>query len=104
VRRLAALITGIVGGFAALRWLRGARRHEVEAQPEEGADPRAETLRRQLAEARAALGDEDEFDAREVPIDRAEPVPLDLDERRRRVHAEGRAQAEAMRRPGGDSA
>jgi hypothetical protein len=104
VRRLAALITGIVGGFAAFRWLRGARRHDVETPLEEGPDPRADTLRRQLAEARAALGDEDEFGAGEVPVDRAEPAPLDLDERRRRVHAEGRARAEAMRPPDGESA
>jgi hypothetical protein len=104
VRRLTALITGILGGLAALRWLRHGRRDGLEAPPAEGADPRAETLRRQLADARAALGDEDEFASGEVPVDRAEPAPLDPDERRRRVHAEGRAAAEAMRPPGGDAA
>jgi hypothetical protein len=97
VRRLAALITGLVGAITALRWLRRSRGREGEPAGGEVADPRAETLRRQLAEARAAHGEPDDYDSGEVPVDRAEPVALDPDERRRQVHAEGRAAAEAMR-------
>jgi hypothetical protein len=108
VRRLTALITGILGGIAALRWLRRGRRRDAGAPPgprvEETPDPRAETLRRRLHEARADAADPNEFDAGEVPVDRAEPVPPGPDERRRRVHAEGRAAAEAMRPPDGDAA
>jgi hypothetical protein len=107
VRRLAALIAGIVGGIAALRWLRGGPRHDGEAPPgapvEDSPDARAATLRRRLDEARAVAADPDEFDAGEVPVDRAQAVPPGPDERRRRVHAEGRAAAEAMRRPGDDA-
>jgi hypothetical protein len=108
VRRLAALVTGILGGFAALRWLRAGRRRHVEQfpppPPEGGSDPRAESLRRRLDEARAVAADPAEFDPGEVPVDRAEALPSGPDERRRRVHAEGRAAAEAMRRPGADDA
>lgn len=74
------------------------------APPDEGADPRAESLRRRLDEARAVAADPAEFDAGEVPVDRAEAVPPGPDERRRTVHAEGRAAAEAMRRPRDDAA
>ena len=39
----------------------------------------------------------EEFEAAETPVDRAEPAP-EVDERRRRVHDEGRRAAERMRR------
>ena len=39
----------------------------------------------------------EEFEAAETPVDRAEPAP-EVDERRRRVHDEGRRTAERMRR------
>lgn len=90
----------------------------------EPADPRADELRRKLAEARRTLPDEEDFEvagmgaetlvedaprstARAAP---APPPPADADEApppadefeamRRRIHEEGRAAAEEMRRAG----
>ena len=110
MRRLAALISGVMGGIAAVRWLRRTRRataHEAAVgADEERADPRAETLRRRLEEARAVVGDQDEFDTGEVPVDRAEHAPPGPAERRRHVHAAARQAANAMRRraqPGEDA-
>lgn len=83
------------------------RRQRLEVQSAGGElpggepDPRAEALRRRLDETRAVVGEQETFDAGEVPVDRAEPVPADPDELRARVHAEGRAAADAMRRAGG---
>lgn len=61
-------------------------------------DPRADELRRKLAESRALAGERDEFEAGETTVDRAEPVPAAPDDRRRDVHAEGRAAVERMER------
>ena len=85
MRRLHAWITGAAGGLAAYRFLR-RRGGDAEAEPEAGPDPRAEELRAKLAEAHA-----DEAEA--AP----EPAPEEsLDERRRRVHEEGRAAIDEM--------
>ena len=61
-------------------------------------DPRAEELRRRLAEARTVVGERDEFEAAEVSVDEAEPAPPNVDDRRREVHEAGRAAADEMRR------
>ena len=53
--------------------------------------------RRKLAEARTMVEEREEFESAETPVDRAEPAP-EVDERRKRVHAEGRRTAERMRR------
>jgi hypothetical protein len=87
MRRIVAWIAGAAGGVAAYRLLRrwGA---ELETWPEPAAaepDARAEELRAKLAESR-----EEERPAAEVAS------PESPDERRRRVHEEGRAAIDEM--------
>jgi hypothetical protein len=99
-------------------------RSRVRSSPAEAADPRAEELRRKLVEARTDSAEEEDFQAagmgaetmveeqpRRTPA--PEPEPADVEERppsdefeamRRRIHEEGRAAADEMRRgsePGG---
>ena len=93
------------GAFAATAAVRRLRRVGAPAGP----DPRAEELRRKLAEARESAAAEDDLD---VEGALAEPLveerttrndsPVvpggdDVDEARRRIHEEGRAAAEDMR-------
>ena len=105
MRRLLTLLSGAIAGFGLYRLLAGRRQapvYEGPPEPEPGDDPRAEELRRRLAEARTIVEEREEFEAAETPVDRAEPAP-EVDERRRRVHDEGRRTAERMRRrPSGD--
>jgi hypothetical protein len=105
VRRLLALLSGAIAGFGLYRLLAGRRPapvYEAPPEPEPHEDPRAEELRRRLAEARTMVEEREEFEAAETPVDRAESAP-EVDERRRRVHDEGRRAAERMRRrPSGD--
>jgi MYXO-CTERM domain-containing protein len=81
----------MLGGFALFGFLR--RRREVPSGP----DPRADELRRKLAESRSIVEERDEFEAAEVTVDRAEPAPEDPASRRRAVHDAGRATVERMR-------
>jgi hypothetical protein len=100
VRRLLTLLSGAIAGFGLYRLLAGRRpapAYEAPPEPEPREDPRAEELRRRLAEARTMVEEREEFEAAETPVDRAEPAP-EVDERRRRVHDEGRRAAERMRR------
>jgi hypothetical protein len=100
VRRLLTLLAGAIAGFGLYRLLAGRRAapaYEAPPPPEPREDPRAEELRRRLAEARTMVEEREEFEAAETPVDRAEPAP-EVDERRRRVHDEGRRAAERMRR------
>jgi hypothetical protein len=100
VRRLLTLFSGAAAGFGLYRLLAGRRPapvYEAPPEPEPREDPRAEELRRRLAEARTMVEEREEFEAAETPVDRAEPAP-EVDERRRRVHEEGRRAAERMRR------
>jgi hypothetical protein len=83
----------MLGGFALLGFLR--RRRDATVAP---ADPRAEELRRKLAEARAIVDERDEDEAGEVTVDLAEPVPVDPESRRRVVHESARATVDQMRR------
>jgi len=88
MRRLVGWIGGAVGGFTAYRLLR--RRPKVAA---EEPDARADELRAKLAESRA-----DEPLAEEPVVEEPpEPEPESPDERRRRVHEEGRAALDDMR-------
>jgi hypothetical protein len=87
VRRLLLFLAGF--GIARLFfWRRAAPAPEL--------DPRAEALRAKLAESREVVGEREEFEAAETPVDEADP-----DERRRRVHEAGRAAVEEMRASGG---
>lgn len=95
MRRLTAWIAGVAGGVAAYRFLR--RRPQgpepstepVPPSPEPTEpDERAEELRARLAENRP--GDESS------PVEPEEP-PEAVDERRQRVHDEGRATLDEMK-------
>jgi hypothetical protein len=89
VRRLLAL----AGGFALFGFLRKRRGGDAVAQP----DPRAEELRRKLAESRSIVEERDEFEQAEVTVDLAEPMGEDPETRRRAVHESGRDTVEQMR-------
>jgi hypothetical protein len=98
VRSRLALLTGAVGGFALFRLLGRARRgagYEL-SPPAPAPDPRAEELRRKLAESRAVADERDEFEGAETPVDEAEPLS-DPGARRKQVHEQARAAAERMR-------
>ena len=105
-------------GVAVGAFLARARRRGRTA-PAEEPDPRAEELRRKLAEARTASDEEEEFHAAgmgaetmveeparpappaaEPDAAAAEPRPPsdEFEAMRRRIHEEGRAAAEEMRR------
>jgi len=77
----------------------GFLRRKREAQA--GADPRAEELRRKLAESRAMVAEREEFEAAELTVDLAEPAPEDPESRRRSVHEAARATVEQMRERSG---
>ena len=98
MRRLLVSLSAVAGGLALARTL--ARRRagvEQEGGGEQEVDPRAEELRRRLTEARALVGEQEADAVAEIPVDRAEPGPANVDERRRAVHERGRAVAERMR-------
>jgi hypothetical protein len=120
MQRNAALAVGALAGAAAALLLRRRPRTEPGAAPRELVPDQAEELRRKLAEARVTHADEDDFAAAgmgaetmvtEEPRPR-EPRPAEsalsepeerppsheFEAMRRRVHEEGRAAAEEMRR------
>jgi len=100
MRRLVGWISGALGGITAYRLLR--RRPEAAAEPDVEPDRRADDLRARLAESRAAEPPAAETVVEEPP---AEPVADDPeqpeaespDERRRRVHEEGRTALDDMK-------
>ena len=115
MRRILALAVGTAtGAFAAVTAMRHLRSREAGG-PSGAPDPRAEELRRKLAEAREAAAAEDDLGADEpggeaLVEERTtrEDNPVvgagdDVDEARRRIHDEGRAAAEDMRRGGEDA-
>jgi hypothetical protein len=79
-------------GVAGAAIVRALRRKQVSVP---APDPRAEELRQKLEESRAVVGEREEFESAETPVDEA-----DADDRRRAIHERGRAAAEQMR---GDS-
>jgi hypothetical protein len=108
-RRLTLLAGAAAGAFMALALRRRAR----PAPAEPTADPRADDLRRKLAQARDTLADEEDFEAAGMAgetIVEDEPTPIrpaaamsggDVEEERRRIHDEARKAADEMRRSGG---
>jgi hypothetical protein len=96
-------VWGAAGAVGLYRLVARRRRPQPPAREETANDPRAVELRRKLEESRALVEERDEFESGETPVDRAEPVGSDLDERRRLVHGEGRAAAEQMRGEKADS-
>jgi hypothetical protein len=105
-RNVALLVGAAVGTIGAVLVRRRAERAPgATAAP--ASDPRAEELRRKLAEAREQAADEDEFEAAgmagEALVEdepRPDPATGEVDDERRRVHEEARAAAEEMRRAG----
>jgi hypothetical protein len=77
------------------------RRASVTAAPpveHDPPDPRAEELRRKLAESRALVEERETFEAAEPTVDATEHAPDDPERRRREVHDAGRQIADEMRR------
>jgi hypothetical protein len=95
-RRLALLTGGIAVGAAAV-W-RTIRRRPRDSAVSETADPRADELRARLDESRAVVDDREEFESAETTVDSVESLP-EPEERRRAIHAEGRAAVDRMRDP-----
>jgi hypothetical protein len=92
-RRLAFLTGGVALGVAAV-WRTVRRKPRPAAEPDP--DPRADELRARLDESRAVVDEREEFEGAETTVDAVDAVP-DTEERRRTVHAEGRAAVEKMR-------
>jgi hypothetical protein len=88
MRRLVKWIGGAVGGIAAYRFV---RRQEAALQPSGEPDVRADELRAKLAESRAA-----EPAAEPEPGEKTAAEAESPEERRRRVHEEGRAALDDM--------
>ena len=86
-------IAWLLGGVALFGFLRRRREPLVN-----GPDPRADELRRKLAEARSIVEERDEFEGGETSVDQVEPAPEDPATRRRAVHEAGRATVERMRK------
>jgi hypothetical protein len=100
VNRKLVFLLGLVLGASLFELLR-RRRGEAPA-----ADPRADELRRKLAESRAETASDSEPDPGLVSRveDRPAPAgPEDVEALRRRVYEEGRTAAEQMRRLAGES-
>ena len=87
-----------LGGLALLGFLRRRRRPQPQAAP--AGDPRAEELRRKLAESRAIVEERDDFESAEPTVAETEHAPDDPDRRRRDVHAAAREAAAQMRERG----
>jgi hypothetical protein len=94
MRRLTAWIGGAVGGLTAYRFLR-RRPAAAPEPPPEATDERADELRAKLAESRTADPVAEESPS-EAPAEDA-PEPESPDERRRRVHEEGRTALDEMK-------
>jgi hypothetical protein len=90
MRRLTAWVGGAASGIAAYRLLRRRPRPEAAVEPEP--DERAEELRSKLAESRTA-------EPVAGPVAEEEPAtePESPEERRRRVHEEGRTALDDMK-------
>ena len=97
MRRLVGWIGGALGGITAYRLLR--RRPQAASEPVSAdADERADELRARLAESRAAEPAAEGAPAEPEPeAEPAEPEPESPEDRRRRVHEEGRAALDEMR-------
>ena len=101
MKRLIAWVAGAAGGLAAYRAvpayraMRGKRHPLQEAEPDPGADTRAEELKARLQHAREAAADPDltEPAAAAEAQDAALPDPA---ARRAQVHEQGRAALDEM--------
>jgi hypothetical protein len=101
VRRPLVLTTVALAAAGVYGALTSRRRGTAPLPAPPAPDPRAEELRRKLAESRAIVEEREEFESAETPVDRVEAAP-ELDERRRRVHERARGTARKMRETGAD--
>jgi hypothetical protein len=109
MRRVTAWIGGVASGVVAYRFWRRRRAPDVAPEPEAPPEPddRAEELRAKLAETRDAAPEPpaeaqvEEPPAalaeREVEAEQPEPEPESPEDRRSRVHEEGRATLDEMK-------
>ncbi len=103
MRRLVAWIGGTVGGITAYRLLRRRQQPSAESSQPPEPDTRAEELRAKLAETRApepaAAPPEEPEPATAEPDPPSDEVaePESPEERRSRIHAEGRATLDEMK-------
>jgi len=106
VKRNLALLAGAAAGAVAAivvsRRRTGRAAEEAPSVAPEEPDPRAEDLRRKLADARAGAADEDDFEAAGMGAETVVEDDADVAEARRRVHEAARRTAEDMRRAGDD--
>ena len=86
----------LLGGVAVFEFLKRRKPQASEAQ-DEGPDPRAEELRRKLAESRSIVEEREEFEAAEPTVDQTEHAPDDPERRRREVHEAAREISARMR-------
>jgi hypothetical protein len=97
MRRLTAWIGGVAGGIAAYRLWRRHSQSDPEPSPT-GADGRAEELRTKLAQSNVTQTRTAEPVVEESPPEPAvEEDPESPEDRRRRVHEEGRATLDDMK-------
>ena len=106
MRRLTAWIGGVASGVVAYRFWRRSQEAPVPAPPEPAPaepDERAEELRAKLAETRTAKPAVEA--ASPAPVAEEEPAPQpepeSPEERRQRVHDEGRAALDEMKSDNG---
>jgi hypothetical protein len=92
MKRLVAWVGGVAGGIAAYRLLK--RRPEPPATAEPEPDDRAEELREKLAKSRTP---EPPVEGAPAEAEAAEPEPESPEDRRRRVHEEGRSTLDDMK-------
>jgi hypothetical protein len=89
-RRVRSPLAWPLGKAARLRFVR--RRRAAPAVR----DPRADELRRKLAESRSLVDEQEEFEGAETTVDMVEPLPEDPETRRRAVHEAARVTAQRM--------
>jgi hypothetical protein len=93
-------IAWLAGGLALFGFLKRRQPARMPAAADEAGspDPRAEELRRKLAESRALVEERETFEAAEPTVEQTEHAPDDPERRRREVHEAGREMAREMRR------
>lgn len=98
MKRLIAWVAGAAGGLAAYRAVPAYRamkgkRRPFQAEPDPGADARAQELKARLQHAREAAADPDRSEPAAGPQDAVLPDPA---VRRAQVHEQGRAALDEM--------
>ena len=93
MRRSLAWLLGAVAVFEFLK----RRKPQAQGSSDDDPDPRAEELRRKLAESRSIVEERDEFEAAEPTVDQTEHAPDDPERRRRDVHESAREITARMR-------